>query len=235
MDWYRKKTWTKKDEEEFFLKLKRAHGVKRPQYLRIKAVSLIDTKKSELYSVAEFLLLKLLEEYPDVRTEKSLAYNLLGEIFLFRSDLNSAIGYFKKSIAFEKEFPNVKTSSYLDYSELIIKNRKTEHYQYVKELITSRIDSVIFPVEKYKLASILSIIYKSEDSPELAKKYAEIAEENAKRDTSGLSHYRKKHLGLVKERTKWLDDQVRENKKTVANNGYNSLWRIFLRKITTFK
>ena len=188
-----------------------------------------------MYDIAESLLLKLLEEYPDVRTEKSLAYNLLGEIYLFRSDIDSAIEYLKKSIAFEKEFPNVKTSSYLDYSELIIKNRKTEHYQYVKELIGSRIDSVIFPVEKYKLASILSIIYKSENNLELAKKYAEIAEENAKQETSGLSHYRKKHLGIVKERTEWLDNRVKENKKTVANNGYNSLWRIFLRKITTFK
>ena len=74
MDWFRKKSWTKKDEEHFFAKLNRARKWGRPQYLRIQAVELIMTKKPDLLKVAESLLIKMLDEYPDEQSERSLAF-----------------------------------------------------------------------------------------------------------------------------------------------------------------
>ena len=38
MDWYRRKSWTKSDQEEFFAKLKKAKKHKRAQYLKIQAI-----------------------------------------------------------------------------------------------------------------------------------------------------------------------------------------------------
>ena len=43
-DWYRRKTWTKTDEEEYFAKLGRARKDGRAQYLRVQAIELIETK-----------------------------------------------------------------------------------------------------------------------------------------------------------------------------------------------
>jgi len=40
-DWYRRKTWTKTDEEEYFAKLGRARKDGRAQYLRVQAIELI--------------------------------------------------------------------------------------------------------------------------------------------------------------------------------------------------
>ena len=43
-DWYRRKTWTKRDEKEFFGKLGRATKDNRAQYLRVQARELIETE-----------------------------------------------------------------------------------------------------------------------------------------------------------------------------------------------
>lgn len=80
-DWYRRKTWTKTDEQEYFAKLGRARKDGRAQYLTIQAIELIETKDKTLLSVAEMLLNKILEDYPDYRIEISQTYNSLGEIY----------------------------------------------------------------------------------------------------------------------------------------------------------
>jgi hypothetical protein len=43
-DWYRRKTSTKVDEEEFFTKLGRARKDGRAQYLNIQAIELVETR-----------------------------------------------------------------------------------------------------------------------------------------------------------------------------------------------
>ena len=79
-DWYRRKTWTKIDEEEFFTKLGRARLFNRAQYLKIQAIELVFTKNKELLKVAETLLKKMLAEYPDDNFNKRDALNTLGDI-----------------------------------------------------------------------------------------------------------------------------------------------------------
>ena len=60
MDWYRRKTWTSTDKEEFFTKLGRARKDGRAQYLKIQAIELVETKNKKLLEVAEMLLNKML-------------------------------------------------------------------------------------------------------------------------------------------------------------------------------
>ena len=50
-DWFRRKAWTKTDEEEFFTKLNRARKDGRAQYLKIQAIELVQTKDKELLKV----------------------------------------------------------------------------------------------------------------------------------------------------------------------------------------
>lgn len=79
-EWYRHKTWTKADEEEFFKRLGRARKDGRAQYLKIQALELIYTGKPKLLIVAESLLKKILTDFPDDRLERSQTYNSLGTI-----------------------------------------------------------------------------------------------------------------------------------------------------------
>ena len=203
-DWYRRKTWTKTDENEFFAKLGRARKDGRAQYLKIQAIELVYTKEKKLLNVAEELLNKVLTEYPENRIEKSPCYNFLGQIYELRNDAEMAICFYKKSLDYEKEFPNVITSSYLDFSKIIIQEGKTEFYNEVEKINLS----FSFPIQNYIMYSILSVISDFKENFEQAKKYAEIAEKNSVAEKNSLWNPHKQKIGIVKNRINWLDKLV---------------------------
>lgn len=203
MDWYRKKTWIKEDEEHFFAKLNRARKTSRAQYLKIQAIELIETKNTKLLDIAEELLNKMLTEYPEDKFNRSSALNSLGEIYELRNDYEIALSYYKKSVEFEKDYPNVQTQSYLSYSEINIKLKNTDKYDQIRKMLEPKLQESIFPIQKYKISSILSIIHSHNDEFEKAKEYQKLADENANSETSGLRYH--KYLGIVEKRIGWLD------------------------------
>lgn len=209
-DWYRRKTWTVIDEEEFFAKLRRARKDGRAQYLKIQALELIDTRDEKLLNVAEELLNKILIEYPENRIEKSPCYNFLGLIHELRSDSELALYFYKKSLDFEKEFPNVITSSDLDFSKIVIQEGKTEFYDDVEKMLINKIqnESISFPIQNYIMYSILAIISEFKGNSEQAKRFADIAEMNSIAEKNTLWNTRKQKIGIVKNRIKWLDKLV---------------------------
>ncbi|OYQ31892.1 hypothetical protein CHU92_15475 [Flavobacterium cyanobacteriorum] len=209
-DWYRRKTWTKTDEEEYFAKLGRARKDGRAQYLRVQAIELIETKDKNLLSVAEKLLNKILTEYPDNRIEKSQTFNSLGEIYKLREDYDTALGYFQKSLDFEKEFPNLITTAYLNFSEIVVRAKKIELYDKVENLLTEKIneDTLKFPVQNYIIYSVMTVISEYKGDFEHSKIYADLAEKNATTQTNSLWNPHKNKFGIVKDRIKWLDNLV---------------------------
>jgi tetratricopeptide (TPR) repeat protein len=209
-DWYRRKTWTKTDEEEYFAKLGRARKDGRAQYLRVQAIELIETKDKNLLSVAETLLNKILTDYPDNRIEKSQTYNSLGEIYKLREDNETALKHFQKSLDYEKEFPNVITTAYLNFSETVVRAEKTELYDKVECLLTEKIneDSLKFPIQNYIMYSVMTVISEFKGDDVQAKIYADLADRNATTQTNSLWNPQKKKIGIVKDRIKWLDKLV---------------------------
>lgn len=209
-EWYRRKTWTKTDEEEYFAKLGRARKDGRAQYLRVQAIELIETKDKNLLSVAETLLNKILTDYPDNRIEKSQTYNSLGEIHKLREDYETALKYFQKSLDFEKEFPNVITTAYLNFSETVVRAERKDFYDQVESLLIEKIekDTLKFPIQNYIMYSVMTVISKFKGNIEQAKIYADLAEKNATTKTNSLWNPQKKKWGVVKVRIKWLDKLV---------------------------
>ena len=195
-DWYRRKTWTETDEEEYFAKLARARKDGRAQYLRVQAIELIETKDKNLLSDAETLLNKILTDYPDNRIEKGQTYNSLGEIYKLREDYEKALEYFKKSLDFEKEFSNVTTSAYLNFSETVVLAEKTGLYDEVVNLLTEKInkDTLKFPIQNYIMYSVMAVILEFKGALEQAKIYADLADKNATTQTNSLCNPRKKNL-----------------------------------------
>jgi tetratricopeptide (TPR) repeat protein len=207
MEWYRRKSWTKDDETEFFQKLARARKERRAQYLKIQALELIETNDIALVNIAETLLLKLLNDYPEDKLERSSALHTLGNIYRLRQNFDKSISYYKQAIEFENIFPNVQTNAYLDLSELIVKSKKLDLYDLAEKSILERVNGLAFPLDKYKAYSILSIInrYKNNDSD--AKYYANLADKNADLTSSGFQYH--KNLGIVTERDEYLDNLVK--------------------------
>jgi len=205
-DWYRRKTWTKIDEEEFYTKLGRARKDGRAQYLKIQAMELVDTQNKELLIVAETLLNKMLTEYPDDNFNKSSALHTLANIYKINEDYELAIDFYRQALDFERIYPNVRTTAYLNYSELVVKTNKSELFNELEKILLERYSGLMFPIEKYKVNSILSILHKVKGLQAEAKRYADLAEQFATAHTSGLRYHT--YLGVVKEREDWLDKLV---------------------------
>lgn len=205
-DWYRKTTWTREDEEDFFQRLGRAREYNRAQYLRIQAITFIETQQENLLKVAEMLLNKILKDYPENKLDRGLSFYALGDIYKFHKHFTKAIDYYKQALDFEKIFPNVITKAYLNYSELIIKTGQINLYNTVEDILKSKLSDLAFPIEKYKVYSFLSIINKQNENLEQAKKYAILAEQSANEETSGFRYH--KYLGVVEERDNWLDQFI---------------------------
>lgn len=206
-EWYRRKTWTKTDEEEYFAKLGRARKDGRPQHLKIQAIELVETKDPKLLDVAELLIQKLFTDYPDDKFERSSSLETLGDIYKYRQQFDKAIQFYKKAIDFEKTYPNVLTQAYLEYSELVVKHKKQEHYDFVEKIVSKRIKGSMFPIEKYKAFSILSIISTYKGDKEKAEEYDALADKNASAETSGLRYH--KYLGIITKRDSLLDRLVK--------------------------
>src|ERR1700761_3501049 len=115
-DWFRQKSWSKADEEYFFIKLGRARKDSRAQYLRVQAIELVSTKDGKLLDAAEFLINKLFTEYPDDRLNRSMSFVTLGNIYKLRDSYDKAMGYYKQAIDFETIYPNVRTPAYMLFS-----------------------------------------------------------------------------------------------------------------------
>lgn len=211
-DWYRRTTWTKIDEEEFFKKLNRAWKDSRAQYLRIQASYLIETKLKKNLNAAEKLLNLILTEYPEERFDLSMIYLELGEIHYHRKDYEKALEFYKKSMDHEKVFPNLITTSYLNYSKTVVLLRKFKKYDEVYELLINKIkiDTIKFPYIEYITYSILSIISKHNGDLENAQIFRNLAEQNALAETNLLWNPKKKKYGIVKNRISWLDKMVKE-------------------------
>lgn len=98
VDWFRDPTWGRRVAEEFERTLARAHADSRPQYLRIKALALLDSGGVREREVARGLLERLLREYPE-SLDAVLAREALGEICFSDGKLEEAEKHYRAALA----------------------------------------------------------------------------------------------------------------------------------------
>ena len=210
-NWFRNEVWNEEIEKHFFPKLQRVRNKNmQAQYLRLQAGALVYTQDKKLMQVAEALLSKLQADYPDNKFEKGQVLTLKGDIYKFNNEYQKALDYYKQAIDFEATSPNVITNAYMDYAKLVVKTNRTDLFDDVEKIFTEEryADGDIFPLTRYLKYSILSIIAKYKNDKEKAKYYADLANENAEMQQSGLNNH--KTLGLVRERDKKLDSLVQK-------------------------
>jgi len=209
MDWFRRKSWSKADEAEFFEKLGRSRKSSRAQYLKIQGIELLEAKDASLLTAAEGLLQQVLQDYPNDLFQRASTLHTLAELELQRGDWTKALQYLEQALEAEQQFPQVKTQAYLDYSEQVVKQRLVERYGAVESLLKERAEMLMFPVEKYKAYSILAIIASFQGKAELSRRFADLAEKYATAKTSGFRYHQS--LGLVERRDDELDQMTRKH------------------------
>jgi len=202
-DWYRRTIWTAADESDYFAKLKRARDSSRPQYLVIQASHLAGSADPTLLNAAEILIQKLFADFPDDKFNRSAGLELLGDIYRHRQVYDTALAYYKKSIDFEQAYPNVKGNAFLQFSELAVKLDKREYFHFIEKMLTEKIDQYPFPMYKYKIYLLLSAINKANGDIDKAAELAELAENFAALQTSGLRYH--PTAGVVTDRDADLD------------------------------
>lgn len=207
-DWYRRTTWTKTDEEEFFQKLHRARSWGRPQYLMIQATTFVATGDPGLLDAAESLLAKYFAEYPDDKSNRSSCFNLLGDVHRLRRQFEAAIENYKRAVEFEKEYPNVQTDAFLQFAELVVKLDKRDHFKLAERVLMKGKGDADFPADRYRIFSLLAIICYANGKKEKGDGHVATADRAAAATSSGFQYHQS--LGVVIERDAELDELVRK-------------------------
>jgi tetratricopeptide (TPR) repeat protein len=187
-DWYRRTTWTAKDETEFFAKLKRARD--KCQYLRIQASYLANSHPATA--------LALLDQYFTICSDHfdlAQAYVGKAKALLAMGQFEDAIEAYLAALAREEEFPHLQTTAYLDLPYIIAIEKLDHHYKEATELLANFRDRPMFHVDHFKFHSALALIADDTGNDADARMHAEDALEAAKTDHSGLTHHPK--VGLV--------------------------------------
>lgn len=102
-EWYRGDAWGRKDRERFEEKLARAKPGNREQYLRIKGLGLLQSKRRSRQDAGVELLQRVLRDYPDAwQPERAGAHAHLAEHYEARGELARAVEHYRQAIELER-------------------------------------------------------------------------------------------------------------------------------------
>lgn len=190
MEWYSTNKWVDESKEKFLAKLDHTPKSSRIQCLKILASELIRTQDEENIDFAENLLAKVWKEDPDQNFAKVYAVNSLEENNQLRSKLKMAIKSYRKSVSNKKTNAVEELQLSLDYAQMIIELNEIDEYNDVIKLLKPLMTESLSPIFKYKISSILSLIYASKKDMRQLRYYKKIAKENVSPEYIGLQSHK---------------------------------------------
>lgn len=128
-DWYRSSEWSPEAIEDFETRLQRSQ--KRSQYLRLKAIALIDAGCVE---PAKMLLERVVDEHPDSLDTRH-AQEVLGDLFREQGDLVRAEQFYRGLL---ESFPDLNATSRevrLSLGEVVLELHGTRAVEEVRYLL----------------------------------------------------------------------------------------------------
>jgi tetratricopeptide (TPR) repeat protein len=120
-DWFRAPTWTTEARDTFEQRLRRARASNRPQYLRVQAVTLLESPSADAHDhqAAIVLLHRLLDQYPD-NWQVPTAHELLGEAYWANGDLDRAEQHLRRCLATSPDRSGTTGVPDLTLAELLV-------------------------------------------------------------------------------------------------------------------
>lgn len=196
-DWFRRRTWTDLDRDEFFLRLSRARGQSsKAQYLRVQAAELLAVRTEENARAATTLLQLLLTKYPEP-LEIAIAHELLGECYERQGQPDDAVSCYRKALGQQRTYPNVLGGAYLRFALLVAEHRRHDEYDEALAVLDEWGRLNDFPVQTFQMWAARSMIYRDKAMKAQAVECARRALEAATANHSGFRNHPK--LGLVGE------------------------------------
>ena len=208
-DWFRRKTWTVRDRDEFFTRLKRSRGsFHKAQYARIQAYKLITTRKRDAYTAALELLDMILAEW---REDAQLAsvYDHRAECFLGLGDVARAVEAYRLVFQTQRVCKSELTMAHLDFGWLVVSAPLPELYDEAMAVLGEfHRETISFPVDRYRASAIQALILDARGQPEQARSYARIALQEEAAQHSGFRYH--PTIGLVHAPDEKVHDRLQK-------------------------
>ncbi|MBJ7472206.1 MAG: hypothetical protein JHD16_12950, partial [Solirubrobacteraceae bacterium] len=122
-DWYRGEAWGRTDREAFEARLARARPENRPEYLRIKAVYLLGSRKPSNKVAGAELMQRIIRDYgdlPEHASEVAGAHVELARLCVSSGDVVQAAGHYRACLRAE-EGRNFSHGAESELAELIVR------------------------------------------------------------------------------------------------------------------
>jgi len=130
-DWFRSRDWR---PDEFERRLARARPSNRPQYLRIQALTLLESGRADDRRAAIELLERLMS-LPDPELEANTAPEHLGTAYAADGDFERAANLFAEATRRQTERPNVLGLAPFRLADLVLRERLAARYQSTLDLL----------------------------------------------------------------------------------------------------
>jgi tetratricopeptide (TPR) repeat protein len=155
--------------------LKRARHQK-PQYLVIRATTLVDTGRPELAVTA----LNLIELFVQEHYEPffgSGAFHTKARAFVMLTRWEEAFQAFEEALTARRAAPGVIDNARLEYPLTIARRRARDRYQRALEILNEFVGptELVFPIQQFQYFATLALIAADEGDPEGASRWAKNA------------------------------------------------------------
>ena len=107
----------------------------------------------------------------------------------------------------EKAYPNLRTPVWLDFPWLIVTRGMSDLYTEAHQFLDWRDPHSLFPIEEYRLATVLAFLADECGDSHSARNYASVALNAAAKEDSGLRYHAK--LGLVAQQDAAIENRLK--------------------------
>jgi hypothetical protein len=174
--WYRTEAWSEEDREEFERRLKRARPHNRPQYLRVKALSLQDHGGRAERLGARELFERVLRDYPASAFDVAVAREGLAQLAERDGWMDEAINHWRVAIyLIDEGMP--RGDACLRLPELLIASDEPERWDEAASVL-ARVDpqrDFAFSDQRFRYAVLRARLADRNGDPEAAARFADAA------------------------------------------------------------
>ena len=147
-DWYSRKTWTEKDQADYFARLNRSKTPHhKAQYLWVQGRELHD---AGLTKEAIPLLDKMLAECPEPFFVP-LVCMTKAECLIALGDVKGALQSYRLALEVQQKKPHHRTQACYDFGKLVVENKMTKFYNEALKILDKMAETDCpLPVQAYK-------------------------------------------------------------------------------------
>lgn len=183
LDWYRQESWDHEAASNFEMRLSRARG-QRGEYLRIQALTLADTNRTENAGPAIQLAKRHLEQQPEGIFAAQM-HSVMARAHAMLNDNDSALVAYRDAVRLEHARPNVRGYHYLEFAWFVATNSISNLYDEVLTAVANnKVETdLIFPANQYRYFASLALLAADTDDMATARRMAENALKATSADT----------------------------------------------------